>query len=68
LSDFVYVYVVPWSEFPILPYYPHYPQEGEGKRERASEREREREREREGGEGERGGRDNKGPPFGIFMV
>ena len=24
----VYVYVVPWSEFPIIPSYPHYPQGG----------------------------------------
>ena len=24
--DAVYVYVVPWSEFPIVPSYPHYPQ------------------------------------------
>ena len=24
--DAVYVYVVPWSEFPIDPSYPHYPQ------------------------------------------
>jgi len=23
--DAVYVYVVPWSEFPIVPSYPHYP-------------------------------------------
>jgi len=26
--DVVYVYVVPWSEFPIVPSYPHYPQLG----------------------------------------
>jgi len=26
--DAVYVYVVPWSEFPIVPSYPHYPQDG----------------------------------------
>jgi len=25
--DAVYVYVVPWSEFPIVPSYPHYPHE-----------------------------------------
>jgi len=24
--DAVYVYVVPWSEFPMVPSYPHYPQ------------------------------------------
>ena len=23
--DAVYVYVVPWSEFPFVPSYPHYP-------------------------------------------
>ena len=26
--DAVYVYVVPWSEFPIVPSYPDYPQYG----------------------------------------
>ena len=26
--DAVYVYIVPWSEFPIVPSYPHYPQSG----------------------------------------
>jgi len=26
--DAVYVYEVPWSEFPIVPSYPHYPQPG----------------------------------------
>ena len=26
--DAVYVYEVPWSESPIAPSYPHYPQEG----------------------------------------
>jgi hypothetical protein len=26
--DAVYVYVVPWSKFPIIPCYPHYPQGG----------------------------------------
>jgi len=25
ILDAVYVYVVPWSEFPIVPSYPHYP-------------------------------------------
>jgi hypothetical protein len=28
--DDVYVYVVSWSEFPIVPSYPHYPQGGGG--------------------------------------
>ena len=28
--DAVYVYEVPWSEFPIIPSYPHYPHLGGG--------------------------------------
>ena len=31
--DAVYVYVVPWSEFPIVPSYPHYPHRCRAKRE-----------------------------------
>ena len=36
--DAVYVYVVPWSEFSIVPSYPHYPQKKEHNYRKRSER------------------------------